>query len=289
MSNAPSPTGASLLRAGSRFAARRSVRTTCCATGATSPSPSSRPRPPTETPGDGLQQAKDYAEILGLKFAYATNGHGIVEYRFPDRASRASCTTFPTPDELWARLRAGRRDHRRGRSDGCSRPATISSGKAPRYYQEIAINRAVQAILQGKRRVLLTMATGTGKTVVAFQICWKLWTSPLEPDGRAPATRASSTSPTATSWSTIRRTRLSRPSAMRATRSRARRSKSREMYFAIYQAIAEDERPAGPLPRVSRATSSTSSSSTSAIAAAPATRATGARSSSTSSRPTSSA
>ena len=49
------------------------------------------------------------------------------------------------------------------------------SGKSPRYYQEIAINRTVQAILQGKRRILLTMATGTGKTIVAFQICWKLW------------------------------------------------------------------------------------------------------------------
>ena len=51
------------------------------------------------------------------------------------------------------------------------------SGKSPRYYQEIAINRAVQAILQGKRRVLLTLATGTGKTVIAFQICYKLWNS----------------------------------------------------------------------------------------------------------------
>lgn len=51
------------------------------------------------------------------------------------------------------------------------------SGKSPRYYQEIAINRAVQAVLQEKRRVLLTLATGTGKTIVAFQICWKLWNS----------------------------------------------------------------------------------------------------------------
>src|SRR6185369_2332683 len=50
-------------------------------------------------------------------------------------------------------------------------------GKEPHYYQHIAINRAVQSILQGKRRVLLTMATGTGKTVVAFHICWKLWSS----------------------------------------------------------------------------------------------------------------
>jgi type I restriction enzyme, R subunit len=56
-------------------------------------------------------------------------------------------------------------------------PANLTSGKEPRYYQRIAIDRAVQAILQGRKRVLLTMATGTGKTVVAFQICWKLWFS----------------------------------------------------------------------------------------------------------------
>jgi type I restriction enzyme M protein len=56
-------------------------------------------------------------------------------------------------------------------------PVNLTTGKEPRYYQQIAINGAVQCILQGKRRVLLTMATGTGKTVVAFQICWKLWSS----------------------------------------------------------------------------------------------------------------
>ena len=56
-------------------------------------------------------------------------------------------------------------------------PVNLSTGKEPRYYQQIAINAAVQSMLQGKRRVLLTMATGTGKTVVAFHICWKLWST----------------------------------------------------------------------------------------------------------------
>jgi len=56
-------------------------------------------------------------------------------------------------------------------------PVNLTSGKEPRYYQQIAINETVQSILQGKRRILLTMATGTGKTVVAFHICWKLWSS----------------------------------------------------------------------------------------------------------------
>jgi len=68
-----------------------------------------------------------------------------------------------------------------GKADRCRRhlltPANLATGKEPRYYQRIAIERAVQAILQGRKRVLLTMATGTGKTVVAFQICWKLWSS----------------------------------------------------------------------------------------------------------------
>jgi type I restriction enzyme, R subunit len=60
---------------------------------------------------------------------------------------------------------------------GSSRPHITRPGRSPRYYQEIAINRAVQGIAQGKRRILLVMATGTGKTEVAFQTCWKLWNS----------------------------------------------------------------------------------------------------------------
>jgi type I restriction enzyme R subunit len=80
---------------------------------------------------------------------------------------------FPTPDELWARLRAseGLADEV---ADRLLTPAYHMSGRQLRYYQEIAVNRAIQAVLQGRRRNLLTMATGTGKTEVAFQICWKL-------------------------------------------------------------------------------------------------------------------
>ena len=118
------------------------------------------------------------------------------------------------------------------------------SGKTPRYYQEIAINRAVQAILQGKKRVLLTLATGTGKTVVAFQVCWKLWNSRWNRKANT-AARGFSISPTATSWWTIPRTRPSLPSATPAARSRGEAIKSREMYFATYQAIAKDERRPG--------------------------------------------
>src|SRR4030095_11757405 len=111
-----------------------------------------------KSPGDGLQQAKEYAEILGLKFAYSTNGHGIIEFDSLTGQERF-LNAFPAPDELWARLR-----DRQGLSDeGTKRLLTPSyhlTDKSPRYYQEIAINRTVQSILQGKWRILLTMATG---------------------------------------------------------------------------------------------------------------------------------
>jgi type I restriction enzyme R subunit len=124
---------------------------------------------------DGLQQAKDYAEILGLEFAYATNGREIIEFDYLSGMERR-LAAFPTPDELWRRLCAGKM-LAGSAANTLLHPFDLTLGKAPRYYQRIAITRAVQAIVRGQKRVLLTMATGTGKTVVAFQICWKLWAS----------------------------------------------------------------------------------------------------------------
>ena len=126
-------------------------------------------------PADGLQQAKDYAAILGVKFAYATNGHGIVEFDYITGQER-DVYSFPTPAELWQRFRAAE-NMTDETANQLLTPANAAIGKGQRYYQEIAINRAVQAILQGKKRILLTMATGTGKTAVAFQISWKLWST----------------------------------------------------------------------------------------------------------------
>ena len=124
---------------------------------------------------DGLQQAKDYAEILSLKFAYATNGLEIVEFDFLT-GLESRLAAFPTPDELMDRLRLGEK-----LTDEVEKhllePCDPSPDKEPRYYQRIAIERVVRAVAGGEKRVLLTMATGTGKTVVAFQICWKLWKS----------------------------------------------------------------------------------------------------------------
>ncbi|MCC7107511.1 MAG: DEAD/DEAH box helicase family protein, partial [Chloroflexi bacterium] len=130
-------------------------------------------KPDWKLPADGLQQAKDYAEILGLSFAYSTNGHGIVEFDYLT-GTEHEIDAFPSPDALWQRLRAHQWIDELA-AERLLTPFNHQTGRTPRYYQEIAINRAVQAILQGKRRILLTMATGTGKTEVAFQICWKLW------------------------------------------------------------------------------------------------------------------
>jgi type I restriction enzyme R subunit len=123
---------------------------------------------------DGLQQAKQYAEMLGLKFAYATNGKEIVEFDYFTGIESAQ-PSYPTPTSLWERYRIGARITDQATADRLLTPFNHDVRQGERYYQQIAINRTVEAILRGQRRVLLTMATGTGKTAVAFQICWKLW------------------------------------------------------------------------------------------------------------------
>lgn len=195
-------------------------------------------------PGDGMQQAKDYAEILGLKFAYATNGKGIVEFDFITGLER-EISTFPKPKELWSRLREAEGLTDETTTQILLTPFNLISGFTPRYYQEIAINRAVGAILQRKRRILLTMATGTGKTLVAFQICWKLWQSRWN---RADAYRRPKIL-----YLSDRNLLVDDPKDKTfAVFGDARWkieggviNKSREIYFAIYQAIAKDERRPG--------------------------------------------
>lgn len=127
---------------------------------------------PAET---GVQQAREYAEILGLKFAYATNGHRIIEIDYTTGTER-EVDRYATPDELFARLSAARHLPQDAAAHVLE-PFNLISGKVPRYYQQIAINRVIEAILLGQKRILATLATGTGKTCVAFQICWKLWNS----------------------------------------------------------------------------------------------------------------
>ncbi len=127
---------------------------------------------PAET---GVQQAREYAEILGLKFAYATNGRRIIEIDYVTGTER-EVDRYPTPDELFARLTTGSHLPQTG-APHLLEPFNLVSGKVPRYYQQIAIHRVIESILLGQKRILATLATGTGKTCVAFQICWKLWNS----------------------------------------------------------------------------------------------------------------
>ena len=193
--------------------------------------------------GEGMQQSKEYAIILGLMFAYATNGIEIIEFDFLTGQERV-LTAYPTPEELWARLCAGGKMGPAA-AERLLTPAYHLSGKSPRYYQEIAINRSVEAVLEGKRRILLTMATGTGKTVVAFQICWKLWSSRWNREGAYRRPRIL--------YLSDRNILIDDPKdKIFAPFGDARwkieggvANKGREMYFAIYQSIAQDERRPG--------------------------------------------
>ena len=117
--------------------------------------------------GEGLQQAKEYAEILGLKFAYATNGADIIEFDYTTGVEH-TVAGFPEPDELWRRLRDAEGIDDDAVAEKLLTPTLPDRARPLRYYQEIAVNRASQALLQGRRRILLTLCTGAGKTAVAF-------------------------------------------------------------------------------------------------------------------------
>jgi len=127
---------------------------------------------PVET---GVQQAREYAEMLGLKFAYATNGHRIIEIDYTTGTER-DVDRYASPEELWLRLTASLHVPQ-PETAHLLEPFNLVSGKVPRYYQRIAIQRVIESVLLGQKRILATLATGTGKTCVAFQICWKLWNS----------------------------------------------------------------------------------------------------------------
>ena len=125
-------------------------------------------------PSDGIQQAKTYAEMLGLSFAYSTNGELIVEFDFIT-GLESKLYKMPQPSELWHRLKTDKGFTSQQEEDLILSPFDLTGGKTPRYYQQIAINNVISAIVKEQKRILLTMATGTGKTTTAFQICWKLW------------------------------------------------------------------------------------------------------------------
>jgi type I restriction enzyme R subunit len=201
-------------------------------------------KPDYKTPGAGLSQAKDYAQILDLKFAYSTNGKGIVEFDYITGIER-SIDSLPTPEELWTRLN-GAAPLSTPAVERVLAPFYHDPERPPRYYQQIAINRAINAIMRGKNRVLITMATGTGKTVVAFQICYKLWSTRWN-RSNDPVKRPKIL------FLADRNILVDDPKDKtfipfgdaRHKIENGEAIKSREMYFATYQSIAEDENRPG--------------------------------------------
>ncbi len=129
--------------------------------------------------GAGLQQGIEYGEILDIPFIYSSNGDGFIEHDRTGMSQEAEkeypLNKFPKPSDLWQRYKKWK-----GITEKQERIITEEYHvglKKPRYYQEIAINRTVEAIAKGQDRILLVMATGTGKTYVASQIIYKLWKS----------------------------------------------------------------------------------------------------------------
>ncbi|HVP77786.1 MAG TPA: DEAD/DEAH box helicase family protein [Thermodesulfobacteriota bacterium] len=188
--------------------------------------------------GSGMQQALGYADVLDVPFAFSSNGDGFLEH---DRTCREGTvereiplSSFPTPGELWKRY--------------CTAKGIVSTtesiiaqdyhadviGKTPRYYQQIAINRTIEAIIKGQNRILLVMAAGTGKTYTAFQIIWRLW--------RARAKRRILF--LADRNILVDQTRINdfKPFESAMTKITNRQvDKSYEIYLSLYQAVTGDE------------------------------------------------
>lgn len=129
--------------------------------------------------GEGMQQALDYATTLDIPFVFSSNGDGFIFHdrtgASAEREANLTLDEFPSPGELWSRYRAWKGLSSEGERIVLQDYFYDGSGKAPRYYQISAVNAAIEAIAKGRDRILLVMATGTGKTYTAFQIIWRLW------------------------------------------------------------------------------------------------------------------
>lgn len=132
--------------------------------------------------GDGMQQGVEYAKILDIPFVYSSNGKSFLERdRLNGTEREMALNEFLSPDELWERYTTNK-EFTPKQEEIITQPYYFDSfsKKSPRYYQRVAINRTIEAIAQGKERILLVMATGTGKTFTAFQIAHRLKESGLK-------------------------------------------------------------------------------------------------------------
>lgn len=131
--------------------------------------------------GDGMQQALAYCDALDVPFAFSSNGDGFLLHDrtglFGDVETSLSLDEFPSPERLWDFYCQYKNIDQESRKTVEQPYYDDGSGRVPRYYQTVAINRTVEAVAKGQNRVLLVMATGTGKTFTAFQIIWRLWKS----------------------------------------------------------------------------------------------------------------
>ena len=132
--------------------------------------------------GAGMQQALDYAETLDVPFVFSSNGDAFLMHDRTGLADKVeqelSLEAFPTPEELWARYCKWKGVNTPEAKNTVEMPYyDDGTGRAPRYYQVNAVNRTIEAVANGANRILLVMATGTGKTYTAFQIIWRLWKS----------------------------------------------------------------------------------------------------------------
>lgn len=129
----------------------------------------------------GMQQALGYAERLDVPFVFSSNGDGFVMHdktgTYPATEMNLALDDFPTREEMWRRYKIWRGIEEDSESLVTSANHSEIGGKTPRYYQQLAINRTIEAVARGDKRLLLTMATGTGKTYTAFNIIWRLWKS----------------------------------------------------------------------------------------------------------------
>ncbi|HOI96675.1 MAG TPA: DEAD/DEAH box helicase family protein [Syntrophobacter fumaroxidans] len=129
--------------------------------------------------GDGMQQGLEYAATLDIPFVFSSNGDAFLLHDRTGQSGKIETElplhAFPKPQDLWARFRAWKGISQSEEEIVLQNYFDDPSGKEPRYYQRIAINKTIEAIAKGQDRILLVMATGTGKTYTAFQIIWRLW------------------------------------------------------------------------------------------------------------------
>lgn len=198
---------------------------------------------------DGVPQAKLYAEMMQIRFTYATNGDEIwaidmgvkdAEGNYIVPSTEGPAERFPSPQELWL-MTYPEKNEWRDMFNLCA--FNRDGGRMPRYYQENAINRVLDAVANNQNRILLTMATGTGKTYTAFQICWKLFQTNWNKDkigGRKPrilfiADRNILANQARNDFDNFKEDAMVRITPAELKKSKGKVPMSRHLYFTIFQ------------------------------------------------------